>query len=129
MAGSIKKNEGVKKSTKKKEAKIQARVKRIDIESPEDLLEFLKDIKGEIEGVGECGHDHSDRKIEKTIKVRPEWKPLFEDLKNAKIAANRANEKAKTMHRRAWSQVESDLNLFDRSMHYNHETQTIDIEE
>ena len=57
-----------------------------------------------------------DRKVEKTIPMKPEWAKLWKQTVKAKDEAFVAEQKMKAKRKKFWGIVEDGLEIYDRSM-------------
>jgi len=68
-------------------------------------------------------------KVTKTYPMRSEWRKRYAELDKADKEADVAQEKRNTLKRAFWSQVEIDLGIYDKNLHYNPETDEVEVME
>jgi hypothetical protein len=80
--------------------------------------------------------DEKKEKLVSTMKVRDEWRPKLDAMKQAKQEARdileqleKAQAKYETLKKAFWSEVEIDLNDFGNPMTYNMNTDEIEIKQ
>lgn len=78
--------------------------------------------------------EEKERTLEKSIPMRKEWLPMYKKVKKSKDEClelvsqlKKAFAKSNAMKKGFWSQIEQDLEIYDREMSVNHDDLEIEI--
>lgn len=63
----------------------------------------------------------------KSFPMKSEWRKRYAELEKATEEAFKAEQKHKTLKSSFWTQVEIDLGIYDKPLHYNEETDEIEV--
>lgn len=72
---------------------------------------------------------HDNQKVEKSVPIKKEWKPLLEKYNEAKKESIKAERKKNHAKSAFWSMIEEDLDAYEKPMRLNKDDSEIEIYE
>lgn len=68
-----------------------------------------------------------ERKVLKSFPLRPEWKKIHVQLTKLTEEAQSLEHKRDSVRKKLWSTIEEGLNIYDKSLHINTETNEVEV--
>ena len=88
----------------------------------------MSNVKKVMHAIAEAMGDDCEKNIEKTVPFKKEWRESYKEMEEATLVMKVAMRKKEIAKEKFWTMVEEDLGTYANNMHYNSETDEIEIE-